>query len=84
MAVFQQLINDAMGQVILPTGHVLEFNFYETVYLKTDPDQHPRLVTEIHLYPGKQATYTLSMGTTNSTHYSGEITRERDVVKATS
>ena len=61
----------------------IEFEIGDSVYLKTDPDQVERLVTGITIRPGG-ISYALTDVTTESFHYSFEITKQRDIVKATS
>jgi len=70
--------------LILPTGHTLEYLIEEEVFLKTDPAQRERLVSEIVLLPQNAVMYRLSCETVMSTHYSFELDFERDIVKATS
>jgi hypothetical protein len=60
------------------------FKLGEIVYLATDPDQHPRMVTGINIR-GTGAYYGLAFGSKEETwHYDFEITSERDIVKLTS
>jgi hypothetical protein len=48
----------------------------EIVYLKTDTDQKPRIVTGVFFFEtGK--TYNLMGGETSSSHYACEIAREK-------
>lgn len=69
--------------IFLSTGHKIEFEIGQTVYLKTDKEQHGRMVTGITLGPNRSVTYCLASGTTASWHYGIEIDDERDIVKAT-
>lgn len=57
----------------------VDFVMGEVVYLKTDPDQLPRIVTGIDIRPGGSAgwRYQLGGGVADSYHYAMEITRER-------
>ena len=64
--------------------HHIEFGIGELVYLVTDPDQNKRIVTGIMLRPSKTVLYVLSFGTVESYNYEVEITRERNVITATS
>jgi hypothetical protein len=69
---------------VLSSGHQLEFMIQQTVYLKTDKEQKPRLVTGIQLRPFNSITYGITEGTNESWHYGFEISDERDIVMATS
>ena len=69
--------------VFLSTGHKIEFDIGQTVYLKMDNEQHGRMVTGISLRPNRSVTYCLAFGTTETWHYGIEIDEERDIVKAT-
>lgn len=44
----------------------------DIVFLKTDPEQNERIVTEIRIRPNS-ILYSLSCGTTDSQHYEIEI-----------
>ena len=70
--------------VVLSSGHRLEFMIQQTVYLKTDKEQKPRLVTGIQLRPFNSITYGITEGTNETWHYGFEINDERDIVMATS
>lgn len=65
------------------SGHKIDFEIGQTVYLKTDNEQHERMVTGIGLRPNRSVTYCLAFGTTETWHYGIEINDERDIVKAT-
>lgn len=56
-----------------------KYNFFDTVYLKTDPDQRQRLVTRMNITP-IGVSYELSCGTQTSWHYEQEISEEKDVL----
>lgn len=58
-----------------------EFSIGETVYLRTDAEQEPRIVTKLLVSP-LGVTYCLSLGERDTCHYAVEITRERDTLKA--
>jgi hypothetical protein len=58
-----------------------DLEFFQTVYLVTDPDQKKRIVTEITLKPGNVIVYSLSCGVEESVHYREEITTEQDEAK---
>jgi hypothetical protein len=69
--------------VFLSTGHKIEFDIGQKVYLKMDNEQRERMVTGISLRPNQSVTYCLALGTTETWHYGIEIDDERDIVKAT-
>ena len=54
-----------------------KFKLGETVYLKTDDEQLPRIITQISISGGSMSncivTYELSQGSESSEHYSSEI-----------
>lgn len=60
-----------------------KYELGEIVYLKTDPDQQGRMITQISLRPG-HIFYELSCGSNSSWHFEVEFTTERDIIKATS
>jgi len=60
-----------------------EYGWGEIVFLKTDPDQFPRMVTAIQVNP-YGTLYGLAMETQVSWHYEIEISRDRDIVLTTS
>jgi hypothetical protein len=63
--------------------HILHFDIGDSVYLKTDPEQCERLVTGVNIRQNG-ISYALSHLTNESYHYNFEITKERDIIKATS
>jgi hypothetical protein len=65
----------------LPTGHVLEYNIGDIVYLRTDSDQSDRFVIEIGLFPSGLVIYTLRCGIEESSHYGFELVKEKDILK---
>lgn len=69
---------------VLSSGYKLEFQIEETVYLKTDKEQKPRIVTGMTLRPFNSITYGITESTFESWHYGFEISSERDVIFATS
>lgn len=56
-----------------------KFNLGQIVFLKTDPEQMKRLVTEIYISPGDNIGYQLSLENLNSVHYELEITATPDI-----
>lgn len=57
--------------------HFSLFNIGQIVYLKTDPDQLPRIVTNIKICPGT-VLYTLCCGSGDSAHYDIEMSETQD------
>lgn len=55
-----------------------KFDFGDTVYLKTDMDQKPRMVVAFEVYVGGETLYKLASGTLASYHYEMEISTDRD------
>lgn len=60
-----------------------EHDLGDIVYLRTDPDQNILVVTAIAVTPGG-LLYKLAIGTNESWHYGVEISREKDILLATS
>ena len=60
----------------------LKFELGETVYLKTDTDQLPRIVTELSISGSSMrehvVIYELSQSDLSSKHYSAEMSRNRN------
>lgn len=54
-----------------------KFNIGDMVYLKTDPEQHPRMVIGISIKPNG-FTYILAFGSNESYHYELEISNTKD------
>ncbi len=65
------------------SGHLLEFEIGQTVFLKTDREQRERLVTAIFLRPFNSVAYGLSFEANETNHYGFEIDSVRDIIKAT-
>ena len=61
-----------------------KFDFGDIVYLKSDVDQSPRIVTEISVMPDNCIQYRLVQETFNSWHNELEIRNTVDVVLKTS
>ena len=57
-----------------------KYNIGDTVYLKTDKDQLPRLITSITIYPNNNFTYLLSCGVDSTWHYEMEVSDVRDIM----
>jgi len=60
-----------------------KYDLKEIVYLITDTEQLPRIVTGITLRD-KSILYTLASGSFESSHYDFEICTEKDIVMVTS
>lgn len=73
-----------MPHTNLPTGHTLQFDLEQLVYLKTDKEQNARMVTAIQLRPNRNVLYYLALGTSESCHYGVEITEEKDILLSVS
>jgi len=58
-----------------------ELSFGDIVYLKTDPEQKPRMVTGIMNRPTAKVFY-LSIGDSESSHYEIEISKTKDIIFA--
>ena len=74
------------GYTVLATvfeKHALHFDIGDSVYLRTDPEQAERLVTGINVRESG-ISYAATCGTNESWHYAFEMTKERDIIKATS
>lgn len=59
-----------------------KFDHGEIVYLKTDREQLPRLVSCIKVYVQGEVMYELISGTLSSVHYEFEISKEKNLVDA--
>ena len=55
-------------------------NISDIVYLKTDPDQMPRIIKEI-LISHESKQYKLGCAEDDSWHYSFEFTNQKDILK---
>lgn len=62
----------------------LEYAAGDSVYLKTDPDQHERIVRDIYIRPGGAIMYEVICDLTVSAHYGFELSDTPDIVKRTS
>lgn len=56
-----------------------KFNLGQEVFLRTDPEQMKRLVTEISIQPQGCIIYQLSIAELTSVHYELEITNIPDI-----
>ena len=58
-----------------------KFNIGDIVYLKTDIEQHPRMVIGINVRP-TAIIYVVTFGTIGSDHYEMELSSTRDTLVA--
>lgn len=56
------------------------FDFEDIVYLLTDTEQLPRMVTSFTVLPPNIILYRLSCGETDSTHYKMEISSTKNYI----
>lgn len=56
-----------------------KFEIGQIVYLKTDPEQLPRIITGIMIAPTAALVYWTSMGMVEGRHYDIEISATKDV-----
>jgi hypothetical protein len=59
-----------------------KYDIGETVYLKTDKEQELRIVFAYIVYRN-EIVYQLACGVSISNHYEFEVSREKDVIAAT-
>jgi hypothetical protein len=55
-----------------------KYNFGDVVYLKTDPDQLPRMISDIKFSPDCHTIYFLACGTICTEHYELEISESKN------
>lgn len=67
----------------MSNNHNIEYEIEQIVYLKLDNEQKPRIVSGLTLRPFNSVTYGLTEGTQETWHYGFEISKERDIIKAT-
>lgn len=60
---------------------IAEHSIGDTVFLVTDPDQEPRLVTGILMKPNDLVMYELAWCEEVSYHYGFEIIKDQDLLK---
>lgn len=58
------------------TAYLAEFALGEIVYLRTDEDQSPRMITEAGFTLDGGVVYVLACGAYSSKHYGPEMTRD--------
>lgn len=59
------------------------FNLGAKVFLKTDVNQYPRIITAIRLLTGGTICYDLAQSEEVTVHNECELSEERDVILAT-
>lgn len=57
-----------------------KYNFGDIVFLKTDIEQMPRIITAIIFCPASDILYEVTCGTVVSRHYDFEITVSKEVI----
>jgi len=57
-----------------------EYSIGDIVYLKTDTDQDPRMITSVQILADNFCQYRLSLGSNVSWHTSIEISKEKSVL----
>ena len=58
-----------------------QFGLGDIVYLKTDPEQLERMVTEVCFKGSGSVVYNLNVGATESYHYDMELSSKKDLMK---
>ncbi len=56
-----------------------EFTWGDTVYLKTDPEQLPRIITAITAFSPLAIQYELACGTEITPHWAIEISKDENL-----
>lgn len=59
-----------------------KFDIGQIVYLKTDEDQLPRIITGLTIRGNNVLVYCLSSGTSESWHYDFEISEEKVLINS--
>lgn len=60
-----------------------QYDFGDIVYLRTDPDQLPRVIVAIEVYKDGEIQYMVKQRSTTSYHYPYELSDEKDVLLTT-
>lgn len=60
---------------------VAEFGIGDTVFLVTDPEQDPRMITGLLLKPNDLIMYEVAWCEETSYHYGFELISEQDILK---
>jgi hypothetical protein len=58
-----------------------KFDIGQIVYLKTDEDQKPRMVTELKISANRGIMYALSAGASDTYHYAIEISETKNIIE---
>ena len=61
-------------------NHRIEFSLGQIVFLATDPEQHPRMITGISLRPNRSVIYAVTLGNEETNHYGIEVRAEKGVI----
>lgn len=64
----------------MPTKINNEFDIEDTVYLRTDIDQLPRMIVSFEVFKNGEILYKLNQRTLSSYHYAFELSREVDTL----
>lgn len=56
------------------------YDIGDMVFVKTDKDQSVRLITDIKIHPSNLHSYGLMSGSTYSSHYEMELSKEKNEV----
>ena len=59
-----------------------KFEIGQTVYLVTDPEQMPNIVTGINIKPGNRLTYDVCFMSNTNDYYDFELSAEKNVLTA--
>lgn len=57
-----------------------EYEIGQTVYLKTDPGQLPRMITSIEVFKQGEILYSINSGNMPSKHYAFELSHEKNII----
>lgn len=55
-----------------------KYNLGQYVYLKTDPEQQVRIITDIRIGLDGGILYTIALGADTTNHYELEISKEKN------
>jgi|694.fasta_scaffold109002_6 hypothetical protein len=68
----------------ISSGHIIEFNLEQTVFIKNDVEQIPAIIRGINLHPFNAVMYELHQGKEISYHYAFELSTTKDTLLSTS
>lgn len=64
-----------------PTGHVVDYDYEDVVYIRSDVDQIPRIVIGYVLKSGDSVKYILSLGASGEGEFMGiEISKNKNLM----